>query len=55
MMEIEFDSEKDEANQEKHGVSLAAAAGMDFDAALVVSDDRRGYGEARFRAIGPVL
>lgn len=55
MMEIEFDSEKDEANQEKHGVSLAAAAGMDFDAALVVSDDRRGYGEVRFRAIGPIL
>lgn len=53
-MEIEFDSDKDEANRRKHGISLAAAAEMDFDAALVIPDERREYGEARFRAFGPI-
>ena len=53
-MEIEFDVAKDEANRRKHGVSLALAAAMDFDAALVVPDERRDYGEARFRAFGPI-
>lgn len=27
---------------------------MDFDAAIVVPDDRRDYGEARFQAVGPI-
>ncbi len=53
-MEIEFNSAKDATNREKHGVSLAAAADMDFDAALVLTDERRDYGEPRFRAIGPI-
>ena len=51
-MQVEFDSAKDRANQRKHGVSLAAAAEMDFLAAQIVRDDRRDYGEARFRACG---
>jgi uncharacterized protein len=53
-VEIEFDVAKDEANRRKHEVSLALAAAMDFDAALVVPDERRDYGEARFRAFGPI-
>jgi uncharacterized protein len=51
-MQIEFDSEKDRVNRQKHGLSLAAAAEMDFLAALVIPDERRDYGEARFRAYG---
>ena len=51
-MQIEFDSEKDRANRHKHGLSLAAAAEMDLLAARVIPDDRRDYGEARFRAYG---
>lgn len=51
-MQIEFDSEKDRANRQKHGLSLAAAAGMDLLAARVIPDNRRDYGEARFRAYG---
>ena len=35
-------------------MSLGAAAEMDFDAALVVPDQRRDYGEERFQAIGPI-
>lgn len=53
-MEIEFDGDKDIANRRKHGISLAAAADMDFDVALVIPDERRDYGEARFRAFGPI-
>ena len=53
-MKVEFDGEKDRANCEKHGVSLAAAAEMDFDAAQVVADLRRDYSESRWWAIGPI-
>ena len=51
-MQIEFDSEKDRANRQKHGLSLAAAVEMDLLAAQVIPDDRHDYGEARFRAYG---
>lgn len=51
-MEIEFDHEKDEINRRTHGVSLAAATDMDFDTALVVTDERFDYGETRFQSLG---
>jgi uncharacterized DUF497 family protein len=51
-MKVEFDSEKDRANRRKHGISLAAAAEMDFLVAQIVPDNRRDYGETRFRACG---
>ena len=35
-MEIEFDPDKDRINQIKHGISLAAAADIDLDAARAV-------------------
>jgi uncharacterized DUF497 family protein len=53
-MQIEFDSGKDRINRDKHGISLAGAAEMDIEAARIVPDLRRDYGEARFRAIGPI-
>ncbi|NUT63515.1 hypothetical protein [Herbaspirillum sp. C9C3] len=40
-MDIVFDSGKDAANLAKHGVSLALAAEMDWDDALIRTDDRR--------------
>ena len=43
---IEFDPAKDAANLAKHGVSLAAAADLD------IRDDRKNYGEVRYRAWG---
>lgn len=49
-MEIEFDPAKDEANVEKHGVSLSRAA--DFEILAFVVDDRSEYGEVRYRAWG---
>jgi uncharacterized DUF497 family protein len=52
MAEIEFDPTKDEANRLKHGVSLADAGLIDLSVAVVTIDDRRQYGEQRFRAYG---
>ena len=46
-MRIVFDPEKDAINLSKHGVSLAAAADLDSDAALAWIDDRADYGEQR--------
>lgn len=53
-MRIEYDPDKDQANQAKHGVSLAAAAEMDLDKAIVIEDRRFDYGEARFLAYAPI-
>ncbi|MBT0569488.1 BrnT family toxin [Curvibacter sp. CHRR-16] len=52
-MRIEFDPAKDASNQEKHGLSLALAAELDWDEALVWVDDRRDYGELRMIALAP--
>lgn len=52
-MLIEFDPAKDAANQDKHGLSLAMASELDWDAALVWVDDRHEYGEVRMVALAP--
>ena len=52
-MRIEFDSAKDASNQAKHGVSLALAADLNWDAALVWIDDRFEYAELRVIALAP--
>jgi len=54
MGEMEFDPAKDAVNRLKHGVSLADAGLVDLSAAVVTADDRRSYGEVRFRAYGPI-
>ncbi|HEX7988060.1 MAG TPA: BrnT family toxin [Duganella sp.] len=50
-MDISFDTEKNTANVQKHGVSLAAAASIEWEDALTWKDERHHYGEARFCAI----
>ena len=52
-MHIEFDPVKDVSNQAKHGVSLALAAELEWDAALVWVDTRHEYGEMRMIALAP--
>lgn len=52
-MRIEFDAVKDAANQAKHGVSLALASELDWDAALVWTDERFEYDEIRVIALAP--
>ena len=53
-MQFEFDPGKDAANLSKHGFSLAAAAQLSWDAALVWIDDRADYGEVRMIALAPM-
>lgn len=50
--EIEFDPSRDAANLAKHGLSLQAAKGFEWDTAVEREDDRFNYPEARFVAIG---
>ena len=52
-MQIEFDPAKDSANKRKHGVSLALAEELDWDAALVWIDVRFGNDEWRMIALAP--
>jgi len=52
-MRIEFDPAKDAANLATHGVSLALAAELDWEAALVWVDDRFEYDELRMIALAP--
>lgn len=52
-MDITFDPAKDAANIAKHGLSFADFAGFDAEPTVIV-DDRRDYGEDRFRAFGRV-
>ena len=53
-MLIDFDPSKDAANLSKHGVSLAAAAELNWAAALAWIDDRADYGEVRIVALAPI-
>ena len=50
-MRIEFDPVKDKENLAKHGVSLALAADLDWEAALVWVDARFEYNELRMVAL----
>lgn len=52
-MLVAFDPSKDEANLTRHGVSLALARKLDWDAALVWIDDRFDYDELRMIALAP--
>jgi uncharacterized DUF497 family protein len=52
-MRIEFDPAKDAANQAKHGLSLAMASELDWEAALVWVDTRFEYNETRMVALAP--
>jgi uncharacterized DUF497 family protein len=51
-MKIEFDPAKDSTNIARHGLSLQAAEGLDWDTAFEREDDRFDYGETRFVALG---
>lgn len=53
-MDIEYDPAKDAINLAKHGLSLADAAAFDLASAMVVRDERKAYGEQRYRAFGRV-
>jgi len=50
---IEFDPVKDAVNQTMHGLSLALAGELNWEAALVWVDDRFEYKETRMIALAP--
>jgi uncharacterized DUF497 family protein len=52
-MKIEFDLAKDSRNRKKHGLSLAFAEELDWDAMLVEADDSQYYGEERWLGTAP--
>lgn len=49
---FQWDPEKSEANEGKHGLSFLQAAQIFRGPVLVSEDRRRDYGEPRFRALG---
>jgi hypothetical protein len=49
-----WDERKRASNLKKHGVDFAIAADFDFATALVLHDDRKDYGEQRYRAYGAI-
>ena len=51
-MSIEFDPVKDEANRQKHGVSLAEGDGVLNDPLALTIEDDRVEGEQRFVSLG---
>jgi uncharacterized DUF497 family protein len=53
-VQIDFGPGKDATNLSKHGLSLAAAAELSWDAAFVLIDDRADYGEVRMVAFVPI-
>lgn len=53
-MKITFDPAKDVSNIVKHGVSLAVAADLEWDLALVREDERDAYGEMRMVGFAPI-
>ena len=42
---------KDAVNQAKHGLSLALAAELEWETALIWTDNRKDYGEVRQSAL----
>lgn len=52
-MRLKFDPAKGAANQTKHGLSLAIAGELDWEAALVWVDARFEYDETRMIALAP--
>ena len=51
-MIIQFDPAKDAKNTDKHGVSLGAAEGFEWEQAVTWPDQRRDYGEDRIAGLG---
>jgi uncharacterized DUF497 family protein len=50
-MQITFDRSKNNVNQQKHGVALTAAVALEWDEAVIWTDERKDYGETRMCAI----
>lgn len=55
-MEFEWDENKNQQNVEKHGIDFSLAKEVFSDETrLVMEDNRKDYGEQRFKTIGKAL
>jgi uncharacterized DUF497 family protein len=52
IMKIDFDPDKNDKNIRERGLSFEQVAEFDFETALFTIDNRRDYGEVRYRALG---
>jgi uncharacterized DUF497 family protein len=53
-MKIEFDPDKSERNARERDLPFNLVADFDFETSQIEEDDRRSYGEVRYRAIGRI-
>lgn len=51
-MGFQWDPDKSDANEEKHGLSFLQAAQIFRGPIYVIEDRRKNYGDLRFRALG---
>jgi len=51
-MEISLDLSKSERNERDRGLPFSLVAQLDWSGAVIVEDDRKDYGERRYRALG---
>lgn len=51
-MEVDFDPAKNATNIRERGLSFERAAEFDFESAQFIIDNRRDYGETRYRVLG---
>ena len=51
-MNYEWDDKKCNSNLKNHKVDFSAVEGFDWQSALIIEDNRRDYGEIRYRAMG---
>ena len=53
-MHITYDPEKNERNIAERGLSFDEVAHLDWSTVVVSRDERRDYGEERFRVLGRI-
>jgi uncharacterized DUF497 family protein len=51
-MDISFDPAKSERNERERGLSFSLVAQFDWSDAMIEEDDRKNYGECRYRVLG---
>lgn len=51
-MNISFDLAKSERNERERGLAFSLVEQLDWSDAVIEEDDRRDYGERRYRVLG---
>ena len=53
-MRLSYDPEKNARNIAERGLSFDEVASLDWNTAFIVKDERRDYGEDRYRVLGKI-